>query len=156
MVKVNIKVIGLNTLKESLKKAPERTVYELSNAVKSSLNEIRNKSLREAPIKSGDLRKGISTPIMKTRLRGELEAREPYSAAVHEGSRAHIIRPKRIGYKGHPGGLGNRKTGFGVYNMVHHPGTKPNKFFVRSIEKSISAIDQFFNRAIQNIINSIK
>jgi hypothetical protein len=155
MVKVNIKVIGLKTLRESLQKAPERTVYELSNAVKSSLNEIRNKSLREAPIKSGDLRKGISTPMMKTRLRGELEAKEPYSAAVHEGSRPHIIRPKSIGYRGHPGGLGNRKTGFGVYNKVNHPGIKANPFMKRAVEKAMPQITNYFKQALSNILNRI-
>jgi hypothetical protein len=156
MVKVNIEIKGLDGIRKSLEKAPEKTVYEMSKAVQSSLNEIRSKSLREAPIRTGDLRKGISTPIMETRLRGKIEAREPYSAAVHEGSRPHIIRPKSIGYRGHPGGLGNRKTGFGVYNMVHHPGNKPNRFFDRSIDKANQAINQFFTRALQNVINSIK
>lgn len=159
MIDIDVKITGLDVLRNGLENAPRETVNEVSKAVQKSLHTIRNVSLREAPVNKGggggNLRQKISTPIMKTKLSGKIVSQATYSAYVHEGTRPHIIRPKRIGYKGHPGGLANKRSGWGVYNKVKHPGTAPNPFFKRAVEKSKPRIEQFFTEAINSICKSI-
>ncbi|NLD50650.1 MAG: hypothetical protein GX660_26200 [Clostridiaceae bacterium] len=159
MIDVDVKITGLDNLKRNLERAPVFTVDEVSRAIQKSLHTIRTVSLREAPVNKtsggGNLRQKISTPIMTTKLSGKIVSQAPYSVYVHQGTRPHVIKPKRIGYKGHPGGLANKRTGWGVYNKVNHPGTAPNPFFKRAVEKSKSSIERFFREAINNITKTI-
>mgnify|MGYP000962579460 FL=1 len=136
------------------KKEPMIALQEIQKAVnKSALKITLIAQRQEAPKKGGQLAQKIKPRFEP--LKGIVEALASYSLYVHEGTRPHIIRPKSLGYRGHKGGLGNRKTGFGVYNLVHHPGTKPNRFMTRSVEKAMPNIINYFKQALDNILRRI-
>lgn len=78
-----------------------------------------------------------------------------YAPYVEFGTRPHVIEPKSLGYRGHPGGLGNRKTGFGVFNRVNHPGTKANPFMERILASATPDIEGLFVKALELITERI-
>lgn len=81
------------------------------------------RSLREEPITfSGPLR--VSTGVSAT---------APYALFVHEGTRPHIIRPRRASVLAFPR---NGRTVFARY--VRHPGTRANPFLRRAADTLLS------------------
>lgn len=154
MLNINVQINGLENVKLMMLRAPERTIKEIGRAVSKSTLKVKNTSLKEVPTNKqkggGNLKQSIRH-IMINKFRGEVVAHAKYAAAVHEGTRPHIIRPRRIGYKGHPGGLYDKRTGWGVYNKVNHPGTRPNPFMDRAAQKSQKDIDLYFAQAMNNI-----
>ncbi|MDD5068486.1 MAG: hypothetical protein PHN89_02720 [Candidatus Pacebacteria bacterium] len=171
---LNIKVEGLDDVIKGLEKSPEMTVNEISKAIQSSLNTIRTKTIREAPIGKGKnpglLKRSVQPYRMESRLRGKIDVTAPYAEAVHQGSRPHEIRPKTKkalafeigGWRGYTTSssgksyYGKKEGSNVVVRHVHHPGYKGNPFFSRAIEKSLAEINRFFDRAMINILNSIK
>jgi HK97 gp10 family phage protein len=154
MSNIQIKVTGLKELQTALKKAPELTVNEIGKAVRKSLETIRTQSLKEAPVNKGfgggNLRQKISGPRMESKIKGMIVSEAPYSAAVHDGSRPHEIRPKQKKV------LANKRTGQFFGQLVHHPGTKPNPFFTRSIEKTKDKVNGYFKKAMDNVLKTLK
>ena len=152
MLNMQVKIDGLDKLKEALRRAPEVTAFQIGGAIQKSLVTISSQAKREAPVNKGfgggTLRQKISMPIMLTKLRGKVESTAPYSIFVHEGTRKHIIRP-RI-----KKGLANVRMGKYFGKIVKHPGTKANPFFKRAFNKSESKMSSFFNNALENIIKS--
>ena len=149
---INVK-IDLSQLEKAVKTEPMIALQEIQKACNKSALKVLEIAQGEAPKKTGHLY-GKIKPRFEP-LKGIVESLAQYSLWVHEGTRPHEIRPKSIGYKGHPGGLGNKKLGFGVYNLVHHPGTKPNRFMTRSVQKAMQHINKYFSDAVDNIIKRI-
>lgn len=90
---------------------------------------------REAPVKTGNLRRTITSRVEDGGNRGIVGTNARYARAVHDGSKAHTIRPvngKALYWKGakHP------------VKSVKHPGTKGNPFFERAIAYSRSRVEQ--------------
>lgn len=90
---------------------------------------------REAPVKSGNLRRTITSRVEDGGNRGIVGTNARYARAVHDGSRPHTIRPtnaKALYWKGakHP------------VKSVRHPGTRANPFFERAIDNSRSRVEQ--------------
>lgn len=80
---------------------------------------------REAPVKRGPLRRSITSRVERNGDRGVIGTNLAYARPVHDGSRPHIIKPKRakaLAWKGalHP------------VRSVRHPGNKANPFFERT------------------------
>lgn len=102
-------------------------------------------SKEEAPVKTGTLRRSITSRA--SRDRGVIGTNLRYALAVHDGSRAHIIRPSARKALMWPGALHPVRS-------VAHPGTKPDPFFERAITNNRDAIErmaaeageQFFSR----------
>lgn len=83
---------------------------------------------REAPVKKGLLRRSITSRVVSD-TRAEVGTNTTYARPVHEGSRPHIITPKRakaLFWKGarHP------------VKSVRHPGNRPNPFMRRAADNS--------------------
>ena len=135
------------------KKEPIIALQEIQKAVNTSALKVVQLAQQEAPKNTGHLY-GKIQPRFEP-LKGIVESLAKYSIFVHEGTRPHFIRPKSIGYKGHKGGLGNRRTGFGVYNSVYHSGTKPNKYMKRASEIAMPFIMNNFKKALENILRRI-
>jgi len=158
MVTLSVKIKGLDEFERDLKRVPAVTIKELSKAINKSIITINSQAIREAPMGkyqhfgTQDPRrlKQRITHKMTTRLTGVVESEAPYSAAVHEGTRPHIIMPvnKRVLY--------SRNTNQFFGKRVQHPGTRPNPFFARALEKCSSKIEEFFSTALQNILNVLK
>lgn len=153
MVNLKVTITGLDKFAEGIKRAPQETVKELSKAVQKSVLTIQNQALKEAPVNKsfggGNLRQNIKSRMI-SRLSGVVEALAPYSVYVHEGTRPHEIRPvtKRV--------LANKRTGEFFGKLVHHPGTRPNPFFVRAIERSKNKIAEFFQTAMINVAKTLQ
>lgn len=83
---------------------------------------------REVPVKKGTLRRSVTSRVERGGDRGVVGTNIDYARAVNDGSRPHIITPKRakaLYWKGalHP------------VKIVHHPGTRPNDFVGRTRDK---------------------
>lgn len=155
-----IEVEGLNELVDGFKKAPESTVNELQKAISSSIYLIRPIMKNEAPYKSGKLRDNIMAVSQGLRaVVGPNLNVTPYAYWVHEGTDPYIIRPKTMGYSGHPGGLyweqGSSPPAKHVWNKVQHPGIAPNPFVDRTFKQIKNPVQTIFRNAVQKIINNI-
>lgn len=89
---------------------------------------------REAPVKTGTLRRSITSRVERGGDRGVIGTNLRYARPVHEGSKPHTIRPRRakaLFWKGarHP------------VRSVNHPGNKANPFFVRAMERSRARVE---------------
>lgn len=87
-----------------------------------------------APVKTGNLARMIEEePITFAgpfRIETGVTAKADYSAAVHEGTRPHVIRPKHARALAFPGAGG--RTIFAA--SVNHPGTRPRPFLRNAAE----------------------
>lgn len=108
-------------------------------ALASDVNRLRNVAVRECPVDKGGLR---SSHIITTRRVGDhtvwsVGTRKSYAAAVHEGSRAHVI--ERRGPFRNPAGRVRTlrftgRSGAPVFRrLVHHPGYRGNPWLRRSL-----------------------
>ncbi len=93
------------------------------------LGELEAHSVREAPVDTSDLVNSITTYMADSGLAGTLKATAAHARYVHEGTRPHVILPRKKKALFWPG------AGHPV-RKVKHPGTKPNPFFVRAISKA--------------------
>jgi HK97 gp10 family phage protein len=153
MIDVEFKIEGLERLAEGLKKAPVETLNQISIAVQKSAMTIQSNALKEAPVNKqpggGNLRQNIRTSqISKTKA--EIVSKAPYSGFVEYGTAPHLIKVKNKQV------LANRRMGQVFGKIVHHPGTRPNPYMKRALEKSQAKIAEFFRTAMANIINTLK
>lgn len=84
---------------------------------------------RRTPVKRGTLRRSITHRVLTPGVRGTVGTNIEYARAVHDGAKAHIIRPatrKALAWKGaqHP------------VRKVKHPGQKANPFLVNGLNDS--------------------
>jgi hypothetical protein len=153
MTKIIVKIEGLDDFAAGVKRAPQETVKQLSLAVQKSLLNIQNQAIKEAPankqVSLGARLKASFRSRMMTKLSGQVYSISPYSAAVHEGTRPHIIRVvnKRI--------LANKRTGQFFGKIVNHPGTQPNPYFLRAIERASKKIEENFDKALENVLKML-
>ena len=68
-----------------------------------------------------------------------------YARAVHDGSRAHDIRPKRRRSLRFVGASG----GFVFRRVVHHPGTAARPFMTQAIEANVPFAERTFGNVIK-------
>lgn len=148
-MEIKIKIEGMDELINAFEKAPDKMVNELEKAVKKTLLTIQSNSIKEAPankeIGQGARLRQSFFIRMENKLSGVLYNRQPYALYVHEGTRPHEIRPKNKKV------LANRRTGQFFGKVVHHPGTRPNPFFVRAIERSKNIIQKNFEDVIKAV-----
>jgi phage gpG-like protein len=81
---------------------------------------------RETPVKTGALRRSITSRVERGGDRGIIGTNLKYARAVNDGSKPHIIRPKRAKAL---------KTPYGYFKVVRHPGTKARMFVEHTREK---------------------
>lgn len=144
MTQIKVTIQGLDQFEKAVARAPQETLKELSKAVRKSVLTIQSNALKEAPVNKsyggGNLRQNIRAAV--SGISGTVTSYAPYSIFVHEGTRPHIIVPvnKKV--------LANKRTGQFFGRLVHHPGTKPNQFFIRAIQRSAQSIEKFFGDAL--------
>jgi len=146
---IKISLQNGDLIKRALKEAPERAAKGISRAVEQSVFLVEGEAKRLAPVNKqtggGNLRQSIKAS-MKTSYVGEVDVGAKYAAAVHEGTRPHVIeaRNKKV--------LANRRQGQFFGKKVNHPGTKAQPFLREAAEKSALRINEFFLAAIRGII----
>lgn len=92
---------------------------------------VEGESLDEVPVVTSNLLNSISSFVTDGGSTGVIKATAEYAKFVHDGTKAHIIRPKS------PGGvLAFQVGGRTVFaRKVNHPGTKADPFFDRAVAK---------------------
>jgi hypothetical protein len=143
-IKISIK--NLPQIKAAFRKAPDIMTEELSAAIRKTVMYIRGRAVSNAPVKTGRLRASAYTNFKP--LSGEIGFNASYAAAVHDGSKAHIIRARGSGFlywkgAGHP------------VKQVNHPGYRGNPFLKRAVEQSEVMTDKFMTEAVQNALDKI-
>lgn len=107
---------------------PSALRQELTTAMQRIVLQGEAYAKREAPVKRGTLRRSITSRVESGGRRGVIGTNLSYARPVHDGSRAHVIRPRTkraLFWKGakHP------------VRMVRHPGTTANPFFARALTR---------------------
>lgn len=99
--------------------------------IRPAQRHVLNAVKLRAPVNTGFLRATHeATPPQRegTRMVGKVVARADYAVAVHEGSKPHVIRPRRakaLSWKGAGGRV--------FAKIVHHPGSKPRPWLVNAL-----------------------
>lgn len=111
------------------------TPRTLTEAMQRSVLIVEGNAKREAPVKTGNLRRTITSRVEQGGRRGVVGTNAPYARPVHDGSRPHIIQAKRaraLFWKGakHP------------VRVVHHPGNRPNPFMRRAADTSRGPVER--------------
>ena len=154
MINITVEIEGLERLRQGMERAPKIMVDEASKAIQKSLLVIQNQAMKEAPanrqVGLGARLKASFRRKMTSRLSGEVFSISPYAGYVHEGTRPHTIEVinKKV--------LANKRTGQFFGKKVDHPGTRPNPFMQRAVDKCKTQINDFFLTAIDNVFNLIR
>ena len=95
---------------------------------------------RVTPVRTGTLRRSITSRVEATGERGVVGTKLSYARAVHEGTRPHTITPtnkRALAWKGgaHP------------VRSVQHPGTKGVPFFRIGADESRADIERLAQEA---------
>lgn len=157
-----IKIQNLDQLIQSFRKYPVIVAPRIADAINKALailakngddSTFQFKTPRE--LRTGYLQSTWGAPgnglalASPTNLSGKIWTNAGYAIYVHEGTAPHVIqvRVKKV--------LANKKTGEIFGKTVHHPGTKPNRFIPRIIDKSQSGINAAFLTALNYIVQDI-
>lgn len=143
---LSIKINGVKELEKAFKKYPVIATKEIQKAISLSTFLVQRNTRKEAPVKTGHLRRRILQSVGS--LIGRVESTVNYGNFIHEGTKPHIIRPvrkKALFWKGaqHP------------VKLVRHPGTKANPFMKRGIKKSEREVSTIFQKALNNITTQL-
>jgi len=99
-----------------------------------------------APWQTGKLARSIVTKIEEGEAK--LQTLVPYAKFVVEGTRPHEIRPVSANVL-----VFKAKSGDLVFTkLVRHPGTKPNPFMQRAVEKAREQIDDIWAELFEDLI----
>lgn len=119
----------------------------ISETLDHGLNTANNIARREAPIKTGNLRRSI-TKRKPSKFVGELHSNarsngRPYWQDVQYGTNPHVITPKNGKF------LVFEKDGKTVYaRKVNHPGTAANPFVTRTLHKSLPKFKEYYHQVL--------
>jgi HK97 gp10 family phage protein len=143
MIEVNVSTRGLD-FEETAKKLDEETRQKL---VKRLAEIAYYEAFYGAPWKTGKLARSI---VIDFDEEGEakLQALAPYAKFVVEGTRPHKIYPVSanvLAFKAKSGDLVFTK-------LVRHPGTKPNPFLQRAVDKAREQIDDIWNELFEDLV----
>lgn len=143
-----------------------RVANQLTKLVRSTKHQAMSRVVlqgealmkRETPVKTGTLRRSITGRVEQGGNRGVIGTNLSYARAVHEGTKPHLIKPKRApkivnGRMRYPALFW--KGAAHPVRVVKHPGTKKNAFMTRTAarlrpiaEKELVAV---FGKALARI-----
>ena len=145
MASFGVDIPNLSKLQNALKKYPEIAEPWLQKAIVASAAEVQKNATRGVlPWKTGYLTQSFGLGILIGRLIGRIWPTAEYAIFVHEGTKPHEIRPKNGKALYWPGAAH-------PVGKVNHPGTKPNRFMPRILEKAKAEIDRHFLTALDKI-----
>jgi HK97 gp10 family phage protein len=110
---------------------------------------VEGNAKREAPVKTGNLRRTITSKVEQGGKRGRVGTNAPYARAVHDGSRPHIIRAKRAKAMMWPGAAHPVRS-------VKHPGNKPNPFITRAADTSRGPVERELQAWGYKVLGGVK
>lgn len=131
-------------LRRSIKNAMERSVSKLHNYATTHHRFVS---------RTGTLERAVQSEVTDGGFRGMVSLNEGvagYGPCVHEGSRAHVIRPRNKRVLRWPG-----KGGFVFSKISHHPGYKGDPFLYDALDDNSAEIDKIFDEEIENAVNEL-
>ena len=142
MIEVDVSTRGLD-FEEVAKTLDEETKQQL---VKRLAEVAYYEAFYGAPWRTGKLARSIVTEIEDGEAK--IQALAPYAKFVVEGTRPHKI---------HPAGANvlvfKAKSGSLVFTrLVRHPGTKPNPFLQRAVDKAREQIDDIWAELFEDLV----
>jgi HK97 gp10 family phage protein len=116
-------------------KLPGLIAKNKRDAMSRAVLTVEAAAKRESPVKTGNLRRSITSRVERGGDRGIVGTNARYARAVHEGTRPRVIRPRRaraLFWRGarHP------------VKSVRHPGTRANPFLERAMRVSKPAVER--------------
>lgn len=151
MAQYSVKIKNLRELQAKLKDYPEISEKHLQKAVSKGAAEFHKNATRaNVPWKTGNLVQsfGVVLGRLYASVAPNRSTPAKYAVFVHEGTGPHTITAKNgkalfwTGAK-HP------------VKSVKHPGTRPNKFIPRILERSEARIQMHFKDALDRIAKEI-
>lgn len=145
-VEIKIVIKNADQMRTAFRQAPALMTKNINTSIRKTIMFIREKSVSNAPAKTGRLRSSAYTSFSP--LQGEVGFLANYALFVHEGTKAHIIYPtskKALFWKGasHP------------VKRVNHPGTRANPFLRRAVDMGEQQIDKFFQQGVDDTLRQI-
>lgn len=135
-----LEIKNADAISAALAASPSIMQRYLDRALGASSITIFDKRETEVPKKTGYLSGTMQRDV--GRLSARIYPTREYAEPVHEGSRPHVIVAKNAKV------LFNKKTGQYFGKRVNHPGNKPNRFLVRMLDSSESAVQDYFEQAL--------
>lgn len=128
-VRISVDASGLRDLAGKFRKAASAGPDDLRTEMAALGRRVRDTARAEAPVRTGALRSSIGyrTAVAGATVTVTVQATAKHAAMVHEGTRPHVILPRKGRFLRFPG-----KSGIVYARIVHHPGTKPNPFLKRA------------------------
>lgn len=147
---LTVKISGLDALQKAFKQSPKVATKHLNTAIKQSIFTLLANARMAAPVDQGFLRNSGMVTSFEI-LKGLLENKAPYALYVHEGTRPHYVSLSAIKGWADRHGI----PPFLVQRSIMRKGTKGKPFFKDSIEASQESINQYFDKALNNIIKEL-
>lgn len=150
MTELQIRINGIDKLVARLnpeleKKIPRYITYLsnfMENATRQNLDTVIYKRKVEWR-RSGNLRQSVITDRVSAYTH-KVRVAKFYGKFIEEGTRAHVIRPKKAG-----GVLSFLAGGSWVHaRQVNHPGTKPYPFFKPAVEQTRREVNPAFKKLL--------
>ncbi|MBR6635950.1 MAG: hypothetical protein IKK97_00715 [Phascolarctobacterium sp.] len=151
-MKIRIKT-DFDKLARAFEKAPQATRDMVRKQLKIAAESIKDRASTEHRYKRKDgmlEREGIDTMVEDNVAVISLSPRVPYGIYVHEGTKPHIILPRRKKLLRWTDG--NRW--FSKY-QVNHPGTKPDPFLYNAAKVETPLIQSRFEGALEKLVRSL-
>jgi hypothetical protein len=130
--------------------AQERSSVNKPELMSKVVLTIEGNVKRVVPVRTGTLRRSITSRVEDGGNRGVVGTNVPYARPVHEGSKPHIIRPRRAkALRFQAGG----ETVFAKF--VRHPGTRGQPFLAEGLRRSRATVDRLLQQAGERLWESI-
>ena len=143
MSKVTVDTRELDKFAVLIEKYPTKATNNVRDAVRTSTLNVESNAKKNLTnnksVDTGLLRNSINSKI--STFEGVVSTNTKYARIVEEGSRPHIIRPKKkkaLYWAGasHP------------VRQVNHPGTKPKPYMIPAFEKEIPIFLKNMEKAV--------
>ena len=146
-MEIHIKVEGLDEAFETMREFPHKADQAIDMTMRIAAMRGYQWMYGDTPVKTGELRASLFSR-QTSPYRMEIGATAPHAIPVHQGTRPHIIRPVRASV------LRFEVGGKIVFaRMVRHPGTRPNPFVKRTVDRLVEFIRAGFLKRMRIFIN---
>lgn len=149
-----LQIINGDKLAAAFRAAPGVAAKAFDAALERTVNFVQSEAFNNAPVGKGykgggNLRQSIRTKRLAT-AQYQVIVNASYGAAVDQGSRPHVIVPKRKKV------LAFQKEGrWIVTKRVNHPGTKAQPFFTNAVKAAEPYANKQLSDAADEVFNSL-
>jgi HK97 gp10 family phage protein len=146
---ITLKIVGIEKLRDALKKFPTIATRNINTAIRKTLTSIERDARQNAPKDQGGLKANWRVEIGT--LKGSLESGQDYALYVHDGTRPHMPPISAVTPWANRHGI----PPFLVARSIARHGTKANPFLYKALESNLKYAEQQFTDAINKTINEI-